>query len=159
MEGVDRAPPEDVARDRGRVDEEVRDAGRVRFSRCRRAEHEPEPRSTGTEAGCRGHREIQLQGVRQQEDAVDGRAALEVDQPHRTELADEGPRPVVEHVVHPGVIGDPEGEIDVREAIAGIHRERSDDRAGDDAIVLPGELQDALAQLVALLEGEHGSRC
>ena len=41
---------------------------------------------------------------------------------------------------------------------AAVHRERTDGRAGDDALVLLRQPQQVLAESIPLLDGEHGPR-
>src|SRR5688572_12855142 len=91
VERIDDAPPEEVARDRRRVNEELPDRWlrRLRVARRCRAEQKPESWSGGTKPSCRRHREVELKRVRQQEHAVDGRSAREVRKVHRVELVDE----------------------------------------------------------------------
>src|SRR5207248_6256120 len=91
----------------------------------RRAEQKPESWPGGTKLSRRRHREVELQGVRQQEHAVGGRPALEVGKLHRVELVDERSRPVVEYVGDPNMIGDAEGEVHVGEAVAAVDGERA----------------------------------
>src|SRR2546423_12840530 len=116
VERVDDAPPEDVVRDRRRGNEEVpldrwiRNLGLVG---SRLAEQKPKSWPGGTKPSRRRHGEIELKRVRQQEYAVDGRTALEVGKLHCVTLADERPRPVVEHLSGRNVVGDAEGEIQV----------------------------------------------
>src|SRR5437764_4595944 len=85
MKRVDDAPSEDVPCDRGRRNEEpprdrCRNLGRVRGGL---AEEKLESRPCGTELRRRGHGEVELQCVWQQEYAVSGRPRFEVDELYR----------------------------------------------------------------------------
>ena len=109
VERVDDAPPEDVARDRRRGNEQgSRRALSVGLSCDRRAEQKPEPWTRWTKPSRRRDRKVELKCVRQQEHAVDGRIALEVDQLYRAELIDERGRPLIENVGDRDVVGDGE---------------------------------------------------
>jgi hypothetical protein len=55
---------------------------------------------------------------------------------HRVELVDEHARPVIEHIGDRHAVGDAEGEVQVGEAVAGVHCERAHGRSGNDALVL-----------------------
>ena len=77
---------------------------------------------------------------------------------HRVQLADERPRPVAEHVGDRHVVRDAESEVEVGEAIPGVHRQRAHGGSGDDALVLLREPQETLAQSITLLDGEHEPR-
>ena len=114
--------------------EEPRDS-RGLARRCL-AEQQPEAWSGGTKLSCRRHREVELERVRQQEHAVGGRTALEVGEVHRVELVGERARPVVEDITDRHVVGDAEGEVQVREAVAAVHCERAHSGSGNDALVL-----------------------
>jgi hypothetical protein len=54
----------------------------------------------------------------------------------RVELVDEGARPVLEHISDRDVVGDAEGEVQVREAVAAVHGERAHGGSGNDALIL-----------------------
>src|SRR6266566_9287494 len=88
VQRIDDAPPEDVPSDRGRGNEEApwRPAANLGLFRSRLAKEELEFRACGTELRCRCHREVELQCVRQQEDAVDGRPRFEVGELYRVQL-------------------------------------------------------------------------
>ena len=101
---------------------------------------------------------MELERVRQQEHAVDGRPGLEVDEVHSVELVDERARPVSEHVGDRRVVGDAEGEVQVGVAVAGAHGERAHGGSGDDSLVLLREPQQAIAESIPLLDGEHEPR-
>ncbi len=77
---------------------------------------------------------------------------------HRVELVGKRERPVVEHVHDRYVVGDAEGEIEIGEAVAAVHGERAHDCPGNDALIFIRELQQPLADSVALLNGEHEAR-
>ena len=74
---------------------------------------------------------------------------------HRVELVDERARPVIEHVSYQLMVGDAEGKVQVGEAVAPIHGERAHGGSGDNALILVGEPQHALAESIPLLDGEH----
>ena len=97
---------------------------------------EPESWSGGTKPSCRRHREVELQRIRQQEHAVDGRAVLEVGEVHGVEVVDERARPVVEHSSDRNVVGDAEREIQIGEAIAAVDGKRAHGGSGNDALIL-----------------------
>src|SRR4051794_12220728 len=91
VERVDDAPPEEVVRDRRRGDEQISwgpGLGNLRVT-GRVSEQEPEAWPGGTKLGRRRHREIELERIRQQEDAVDGRITREVGQLYCTPLVDQ----------------------------------------------------------------------
>ena len=54
-------------------------------------------------------------------------------------------------------VSDPEGEIQVREAIAASDSERAHGGSGDDALVFLRELEHSRAQRVPLFDGKHSS--
>ena len=156
MQGVDDAPPEDVFCNRGRVNEEAaRRAGNLRLVGRRLAEEELEARPCGAKVGRRGHREVELECVREQEHAVDGRPNLEVGEPDGGQLSAERARPVLENVRDRNAVGDPEREVQVGEAIAASDRQRAHSCPRDDALVLVGKLEHPRTQRVSLLDREH----
>jgi hypothetical protein len=55
-------------------------------------------------------------------------------------------------------VGDAEGQVEIGPAIAAAERKRADLRARDDALVRMGELQDALADSVSILDGKQAQR-
>ena len=87
-----------------------------------------------------------------------GRSALQIEESYRVELIGQCSRPVVEYVDDPGTVGDAEGEVDVGEAVAVVDGERADDGSGDDALILLRHPQQAVAESIPLLDGEHGCR-
>ena len=88
-----------------------RRCGNLEVACSRLAEEKPESWPGRAKSSRRRHREVELKRARQQEHAVDGRAALEVGKVHRVELVDERARPVVEYVSDRHVVGDAEGEV------------------------------------------------
>src|SRR3954464_15046168 len=80
VQRVDDAPPEDVPCDRGREDEEApgRPWASLGLVCSRLAEEKLEFRPCGAKLRRRCHGEVELQCVRQQEYAIDGRPRLEV---------------------------------------------------------------------------------
>jgi len=64
-----------------------------------------------------------LQQVRQQEHPIGGRATLELGELHRGEFVDERLRPVGEHVGHPNLLGDAEGEVQIGEVVTAAYGE------------------------------------
>jgi hypothetical protein len=158
MQRVDHAPPEDVLGGLRRGDEQAFDGrrGDLGVVRGRLTELEPEAWPDGAEPNRRRHREIELQRLGEQEHPKDGRFPNEIDESHRLELVDERAGPIVEDVEDPSVVGDAEGEVQVRGSVAFVHRERAHDRSGDDSLIVPREPEHALAESIALLDGEHG---
>jgi hypothetical protein len=77
---------------------------------------------------------------------------------HRIELLDEHARPVIEHVSDPNMVRHGEREVHVGEAVATVHGERADGGPGHDPLILLRELQQALAESIPLLNGEHRVR-
>src|SRR4051812_3714069 len=88
VQAVDDAPAEEVSGGR---------SGRSGPLAGGFAEQQLEPGTGGGEARRRCQRQIELESVWQQEHAVDGRPALEVDEPHCRELVAQPPCPVVEY--------------------------------------------------------------
>ena len=132
-------------------------SGRLRIAHCL-TEQEPESWPGGAKPGRRRHREVELKCVRQQEDAVDGGDAFQVGKVYRVELVDERARPVIEHIGDGHVVGDAEGEVQVGEAIAAVHGKRAHGGSGNGALILFREPEQALAESIPLLDGEHGLR-
>src|SRR5438105_13980070 len=67
VQRIDDAPPEDVARNRRRGNEEVprgRWIGRIRVVHRSLAEQKPQSWSGGTKLSCRRHRKVELKRVR-----------------------------------------------------------------------------------------------
>jgi hypothetical protein len=157
MQRVDDAPAKDVVRyGRGRNGETRYGFRSLRLSAAGYlTEQEAEPWTRGTKVRCRSHRDIDLQRIRQQEHPIRDRFALEVDEVYGTPLVGERARPVVEHVGRSRLVGDAEGEIEVRERVARARRERADSRAGDDSLVVLREGEEIVAECVSLLDGEH----
>ena len=77
---------------------------------------------------------------------------------HRVELVGERARPVIEHITDRHVVGDPEGEVQVGEAVAAVHSERAHGSSGNDALILLREPKQTLAESIPLLNGEHEAR-
>jgi hypothetical protein len=53
------------------------------------------------------------------------------------------------------MVGDAEGQVQVREAVFGVYGERAHDGSGDHALILLRKSQDVLAESIPLLNGEH----
>jgi hypothetical protein len=121
----------------------------------RLAEEQPEAWTRRTELRRRGHREVELERVREQEHAVDRRTDSEIGELHGPELVDQLGRPVVEHLIDRDGVGDAEGEVEVGEAVAAVDREGTDDGARDDAVIALREPEDPRAERISLLDGEH----
>jgi hypothetical protein len=96
-----------------------------------------------------------LKRVRQQEDAVDRRAALKIGEPDRGQFINEPGRPITKHLGDRHLVGYRECEVHVGEAITAVHRERTHYRPGYDAVIRLPEPQDALAESIPLLDGKH----
>ena len=125
----------------------------------RLAEQQSESRPAWQKLGGGGDREVELQPVGEEEDAVDGRAAREVGELQRVLLLDKGSRPVVEHVGDGNVICDGKGQVEVGEPVtAAVDCERPHDCSRDHPLVVPREPQHVLAESVTLLDGEHRRR-
>ena len=86
-----------------------------------------------------------MESVWQQEHAVSRRPAHKVDELHRGQLVAERASPVVENLSNGHVVGDGEGEVKVREAIAAAEGQRADSGSSNDPSVLPGKGQHAFA--------------
>jgi len=117
-----RLPIRHVVRDCRRGDEEARRARRcscIGVVRSRLAEEETEAWPCRTKASRRRQRDIELQGVREQEYPVDRRSAFEVDEVDRVELRREPLRRVLENSSGRHGVGDREGEIQIGELVAG----------------------------------------
>ena len=56
------------------------------------------------------------------------------------------------------MVGDAEGQVQVREPVAAVQGERAHGGSGDDALILLRELQHVLAESIPLLNGEHEPR-
>jgi hypothetical protein len=56
------------------------------------------------------------------------------------------------------VISDAEGEVQVGEPIAAAHGQRADGGSSHHAVIVLRELQHMVAESIALLNSEHGSR-
>ena len=122
------------------------------------AEEKTEPWTGGSKLGCRRHREVELQRVRKEEHAIGGRTALEVGKVHRLEFVDERARPVVEHLSDALPIGDAEGQIQVREAVAAVQGERPHGGTRNHTFILVGKPEEVLSESISLLNGEHQAR-
>ena len=84
----------------------------------------------------RGHRQVELQPIRQQEHPIDGRADLEIGQANAVALANQRVRPVLEDRADRHVIGDPECEVQVGKiGPPAVERQRADDSSGKNPIV------------------------
>lgn len=77
---------------------------------------------------------------------------------HRVQLAGERASPVTEDVGHRQVVGHAEGEVQVGEAVPAVDGKRPHVGSGNHSVVVFREPQQALAQSVALLNGEHAAR-
>jgi hypothetical protein len=98
-----------------------------------------------------------VQRVGQQEHALGGRPALEIDERYGFEFVGERSGPVVEHVGNPDAIGDPEREVQVGQVVAGVDGERAHEGSGDDARIVGGEPKHTLAQSIPVRNREPGS--
>jgi hypothetical protein len=137
VERVDDAPPEQIPRDRRRGNEQLpRRRGNLGLARSRLAEEKPESWTGRTKLGRRCHRQVELKRVRQQEYAVCGRAALKTGERNRAEFTGERGRPIIENLGDRDVAGDAESEVQVGEAIAAAHSERTHDGSGYDTVIL-----------------------
>jgi hypothetical protein len=94
--------------------------GTLGLARRGRTEQQPESWPGGTKLRRRGHRQVDLQRVGEQEHAVGGRAALQVGKVHRIQLVDERACPGIEHLSDRYVVGDAEAEVQVGEAVAAV---------------------------------------
>jgi hypothetical protein len=77
---------------------------------------------------------------------------------HRVEVVGKRPIPVIEDVTHGDAVGDAESEVQVGEAVAFVKGERAHDGSGYDALIFLCEPQQAVAEGLPLLNGEHEAR-
>ena len=78
---------------------------------------------------------------------------------YRIEVVDEPACPVTEYIGYRHVVGDTEGEIQVRVAVSAIHGERAHFGSGQDALILIGhESEHVLAEIIPLLNREHSAK-
>src|SRR5215211_2581870 len=115
VQRIDDTPAEDVRRDRGRRKEEaaLRAATNLGLIRGGLPKEKLEAWPCGAKLARRCHREIELQCVRQEKHAVEGRPRFQVDEANRVQLFSKCARPVVENVCDRHTISDPEGQIEV----------------------------------------------
>lgn len=154
---VDDPPAEEVLGNRARRDEQRPDSGVAGLAGCDASEQEPEARAGGTKLARGRHREVELERVAEEEDAVDSRVALEVDEPYGAHFSFERVRPVSEHRGDRRGLSDTERQVQVGEAVALVHRKGADGGARDDPAVFLAQAQHAITQAVSLLYGEHRS--
>ena len=138
VKAVDDAPAEEVSG--GRRVAPIGGYGLSGF-----AEQQSEPGTGRDEARRRRQRQIELESVWQQEHAVNRRPAHKVDELHRGQLVAERASPVIENFSNGHVVGDGEGEVKVREAIAAAEGQRADSGSSNDPSVLLGKGQHAFA--------------
>jgi hypothetical protein len=157
---VNDAPADDVRGARRSRDEKRRPRPPRRLAdlRGRLAEEKVEARPRGAELRRRRQREVDLQCVGKQEDAVDRRPRFEVYERYGVEFLAEPPRPVVEDVRDRDARGDREGQVEVGEAVARPDGKRSDGGARGDAFVFVREREDPRPERVSLLGGEQRPR-
>ena len=157
VQRIDDAPPEDVACGRRRGNEEAarRPARSFWLVHGRLAEEELKARARGAELSRRSHGQVELQCIREQKHAVDGRPRLEIGELNRVQLLGERVRPVVENVHDRRVVGDRESQVQVGELVAAAVSERTDGCSGNHALVFLRELEHSRTQPVALFDGEH----
>jgi hypothetical protein len=157
VERVDDAPPEEVPRGgrRGNEQQSARRRRNLGLARGCLAKEKPESWTGGTKQRRRRHRQVQLKRAWQQEYAVDGRGPLEIGEPDGAEFIDERPRPIFENLNDGDVVGDAEGEVQIREAIAVVDSQRTHGGSGYDAVILLREPQRALAEGIPLFDGKH----
>jgi len=132
-------------------------AGVLASPGCDLSEQQPEARTGGTKLARGRHREVELECVGEEEDAVDGRVALEIDEFDGTHLIDERVCPVSEYRGDRRRLSDAERQVQVREAVALVHREGSDGGSADDPVIILAQTQHAITQAVSPVNGEHGS--
>src|SRR5215207_449982 len=93
--------------------------------------------------------------VVQQEHAIDDPVVREIDEAYGSDLVSQPSRPFVQHLGDRYVVVDAECQIQVGELIAGPDGERADGGSRNDSVVLLRQLQQALAERIALLDREH----
>ena len=121
----------------------------------RPAEQQPESRTGRTELRRRCQRQVELERFRQQEHAVNRHTVLKIGELHRAKFIAERGRPSIENLRDRDVVGDAKRKIEVGEAIAAVHGERTHSRAGYDTVIRTREPKHALADGIPLLDGEH----
>jgi hypothetical protein len=114
-------------------------------SGCGFAEQQPKSGTGRSEARRRRHRKIELQSLRQQENAVHRRPSLEVDEWQRPQLICQRASPVVEDLSHRRILCDGERQVEVGEGITAAKCEGPDGRSRNDSLVLVGKGQHAIA--------------
>lgn len=118
------------------------------------AEHELERRGEGAEFVGGDKRQIDLEGVFQEKDAVEPGAELEVGVAEGVVVRVHLFGPVVEEGIEGRGVG--EGEIDVGPAVFGVGGGGPGDGGGGDAGIGFGLFEESGAESGAVGEGEHG---
>ena len=109
----------------------------------RLAEDGAEARRTRAEVRLGREGDVHLEAVREQKDPVERIAGANVPVMDGAGLVVDGGRPVDDHLVEVGALGDAEEDVDVRPAVLVAERRRPGQRRAGDAIVLPGPLEQA----------------
>ena len=122
------------------------------------AEDGAEARRAGAEVRLGRERDVDLEAALEQEDAVEGRAGAHIPVVDGAGFLVDGARPVGDHLVEVGALGDAEEDVDVRPAVLVPERCRSGQRGAGDAIVCASPLEQAVSNLVALLRRVHARR-
>ena len=163
VDPVHRLPrPAALDRDPRVQDEEPAEAGQVvrrgwlrkRFL-SRLAEDDAERRAARAEVALRRERDVNLQAVREQEDAVDRADGGQVPVMDGAELVGETGGPVGHDDAHVGVLGEAEVDVDVGPAVLLTLGGRPSGRRARDTVVLAGELEQPCADALAILRREH----
>ncbi len=117
----------------------------------RLAEDGAEALRAGAEVRLGREGDVDLEAALEQEDAVESRAGAHIP------VVDciDGRRPVRDHVIEVGVLGNAQEDVDVRPSILAPEGRRAGHRSARDPLVSPSPLEQALAYLVALLRREH----
>ena len=119
------------------------------------AEEQLKARASRAEFGRGREREIDLKTAGEQKDPVQRRAVSEIEQVNCLEFADDGSTPVPEHLGGRAAVRDPERQIEIRPAVARAAHCPADGGRGDNARVGIGQLEQALADAISLLNGEQ----
>ena len=123
----------------------------------RLAEHGAELWAGGTKVAFRRDRQIDLKTAWKQEDSVDDRARLKVEEAESIELA---MHPICQLGQHRGGIGpnDTKVQVDVRSAVLRLERARASDGRPSDPLVASSPLEKATPHAVSVFGREHGRK-
>jgi hypothetical protein len=156
---IDDAPPENVPRDRWRINEQApRRRGNSALIGSHLPEDKPQQRAVGAELSRRCHRDVHLKRTRQQEYAVSSRTTLKISEHYRVKLISELRRPIIKHLAYRYTVSDAESKVQVGEPVAAtINGERAHNGSGYDPVILLRQVQHTPAKDIPLLNGEHSA--